>query len=103
MWCILRSRTNDLSTNEVVAGGDVARNGEGEVAAVVVQNLGSPVVGVVRRETHLIDLEPVGARADGSDSIVNLGHVDVDRAVVVSLDGFGSAVRHHKKVFKNDN
>ena len=63
------------------------------------QRTGAPVVGVVRRETHLIDLEPVGARADGSDSIVNLGHVDVDRAVVVSLDSFGSAVRHHKKVF----
>lgn len=50
-----------------------------------VEDLGGPVVGVAGRETHLGDLEPAGRRSNGGGSIVNLGHVNVDRAPVVSL------------------
>lgn len=59
--------------------------GEGALAAVGVEDLGTPaslsaVVGV------LSDLEPV-ARAIGSGGVVDLGHVDHDRAEVVATDG----------------
>lgn len=55
------------------------------MTAVVVEDLCRPVVGAARRETHLGDLEPVGVGAGSGSSVVDLGHVDVDRAEVVSL------------------
>ena len=51
-----------------------------------VENLGGPVVGVARGETHLVDLEPVGRRANSGSSVVDFGHVDIDGAEVVSLN-----------------
>ena len=50
-----------------------------------VEHLSRPVVGVARREAHLVDLEPACGRSNGGCSVVDLGHVDVDRAPVVSL------------------
>lgn len=79
--------TNDLSTEEVVTGGDSTRDGESEVATVVVQHLCRPVVGVAGRETHLIDLEPALIRAHSRRRIGDLRHVDVDGTIVVSLQG----------------
>ena len=46
---------------------------------------GCPVIRVVRWHAHIGDLEPRSRGADGGESVVDLGHVDVDRAEVVSL------------------
>ena len=44
-----------------------------------------PEVGVVGRKTHLIHLEPTLLVTSSGSGISDLGHVDVDRAVVIAL------------------
>lgn len=82
-----QTRTDDLSAKKILARSDVGGEGEGEVAAVIVEHLRGPVVRVVRRQTHLGDLEPARGGADGRGCIVDLREVDVDWAVVVAAYG----------------
>lgn len=80
---------NDLGTDEVFTSGQAAWYVEGELAAVGVQVIRSPVVG--RDETEFCYLEPVGSGAVRGQGIVDLGHVDDDRAIVVSTNSFSGA------------
>lgn len=77
--------TNNLGTEEIVTRGKAGGDCEREVSTVVVQDLCSPEVGVVGWHAHLVDLEPTSLVAGSTGSIVHLGHVDVDGAVVISL------------------
>lgn len=66
-------------------GGQVWLTSEGALAAVGVEDLGTPA-GLSAVVRVLSDLEPV-AGAIGSGGVVDLGHVDHDRAEVVATDG----------------
>lgn len=78
-----------LGADEVVAGGDLAGELEGALAAVRVEEVGAPGLGagVV---AVLVDLEPVTA-AVGRGGVVHLAHVHHDGAEVVPADGLVAA------------
>jgi len=61
------------------------------MATVVIENLRCPVVGAAGWETHLGYLEPGRRRANSSGRVRYFGHVDIDRAIMVSTDGLVSA------------
>lgn len=82
-----QTQTDDLSAKKVLARSDVGGEVEGEVATIVVEHLRGPVVRVVRRQTHLGDLEPARGGTDGRGCIVDFRKVDVDGAVVVTAYG----------------
>ena len=76
---------NRLSTDEVVARGDLAGDLERALAAVRVEGVGAPG----RRGrvvAELVDLEPLPGPI-GRGGIVDLAHVDHDGAEVVSANG----------------
>lgn len=81
---------NLLSADEVVARGNVRGDREVDLAAVVVHEVRAPVVRA--DETILSDLEPVGGPRLGGRDVVDLGHVDDCRAVVVAADCLSRAV-----------
>jgi len=74
----------DLGANEVVTRSNVLGDSEGALAAVCVENLGSPGGGRALVAV-LCDLEE-RARSRGF-GVCNLGHVDHDGAVVGTTDG----------------
>lgn len=78
-------KRNGLGPHEIVTGGDVARDLEGPLAALLVEQIGAPGLGpgVVAK---LVDLEPRG-RAVRAGSVVDLAHVHHDRPKVVPADG----------------
>lgn len=79
---------NNLSTDEIVARGDVSGNPDVLLTAVGVKDISAPVV--VPDETVLVDLEPGAARV--GESIVDLGHVHDDGTVVVATNSLVGAV-----------
>jgi hypothetical protein len=98
---------NDLGTDEVLAWCDVGGNLEVDLAAVGVQDVHTPDVGVPakarsiqvstkvrketvpRHETSLGHLEPACGPWGGRLSVVNLSHIDDGRPVVVSTESNG--------------
>lgn len=92
-----RMQRNHLGTNKVVAVGNASRDLEVDMPAALVHILGAPVVVVARSAARAlrprigVHLEPAGA-AVRRPSIGDLGHVDMDRTIVRSANGLGSAV-----------
>lgn len=78
---------DNLRTKEILARGNIRRNSETPVPAVIIEDFSPPVVGVAGWHANLGDLEPAETR-EGSSSIRDFRHVDVDWAVVVSADSF---------------
>lgn len=83
-------QSEDLGADEVVAGGQVGGDGEGEAPAVLVEVVGTPQVAVLL-VAELGDLEP-GAGAVGGGGVGDGGHVDEHGAVVGAADGGAAAV-----------
>lgn len=78
-------QSNNFSADQIVAGGEIGWDGELDFAAVGVHDIRSPVVSA--HEAGLGDLEPVGTRADGGRGVIDLGHIDDGRTIVVAADG----------------
>lgn len=76
-------KSNGLSTDKVVTSSDVLGDGEGTLAAVGVEDLGSPGGGG-SSVAVLCNLEE-GA-AGGGFGVCDLGHVDHDGSVMVSTN-----------------
>lgn len=83
-------QSNSLGPDEVIARGDVARDLEAVLAAVLVELVGAPGLGA-RVIAELGHLEPFGRGAVGRRGVVDLAHVDEDRAEVVPADGLVGA------------
>jgi len=76
---------DSLGPDEVVARGDLARDLEAALAAVLVEQVGAPRLAACI-VAELVHLEPL-AGSVGRGSVVDLAHVDEDRAKVVATDG----------------
>lgn len=89
-------QSNDLGAHEVVAGRDIAREGEGHFAAAEVEVLGAPVVVVARVARRVlgpgvgVDFEEARAAVCGA-GVGYLGEVDVHGAVVGAADAVAGA------------
>jgi hypothetical protein len=85
-------QSNCLSTEEVVARGDVGGDLDINTATALVHVLGAPIVGVTTVAARglgprvLVDLEESTGTVGGA-GVVNLGQVSQDGAVVSTTDG----------------
>jgi len=83
---------NCLSTEQVVTGRDIGWNRNVHSAAALVQVVCAPVIVVTNTRARLSrpavgeDLVPAGG-AVGSFGVFDLGHVDLDRAVMGTANG----------------
>lgn len=90
-------QSDNLRSEEVVAGGDVGGDLDVDTAAALVQVLDAPEVvvatpaGGVLLPGVLVDLEPAG-RAVRGGRVADLGQVDHDGAVVVAANTVSAAV-----------
>jgi len=80
-------KRNSLRANEIVTWRNATGNIERVVAAVVIEGHVPPVVWINGDKANFRDLEPVGIGANSGHSIVDLGHVHDDWAVVVTTNG----------------
>lgn len=64
--------SNNFGTEEIVPRCNTGRNLDIKVTTVIVKDLGSPIIGAARWQTHLSNFEPAGICANGGGGIGNL-------------------------------